>query len=115
MSTPLCELCFKTELLGCDSPLEIGGLEPYTAYYFFLEDKFGNNYTGQFQTDIGGNAVIDFTNYELPEGFFTPYSGEFEFSVSTSDTEKTFEDLLIGYAAYPCIIFSIKKLSDINP
>lgn len=101
-----CETCFHSQIPSCaDEIIVNAGLTPSTLYYYVITDKFGNKYTNDVTTTLGGLMIIDTS--ELPEGLITPYSGDFTLEIY--DMDDNLMEYSIGAVDYSCITLSAFK------
>lgn len=103
-----CPKCFEFTLSDClDSFVVDAGLIPETTYYYRITDKFGNKYSGSFETTNDGRFTIDVDDF--PQGLFTAYSGAFTLEVSLNLIPFSPVNFWLCDVEYPCISFSFGK------
>lgn len=79
-----CGNTFFDYISNCGSTIKVNALLfPAVPYTWLLKDKFGNNYSGISIADEEGFITIDVT--DLPDGFFTPWSGTFVLHIEDED------------------------------
>lgn len=105
MSINLCDTCKEITAVTCYGFLRLDiGQAVNTNYTAFIEDKFGNFFKQSVISDGVGSVTLNIDNF--PDGLFTPYSGKFTFSLSTSSLNSTYETLNIDSDVYHCILLS---------
>lgn len=103
-----CSTCFEFTLSECVEGIKVsGGLIADTEYFYRITDKFGNRYTKEFTTDIGGAFLIDPDDF--PAGLFTKYAGSFILEVSEDDINFVPVELTFCEQTYKCIKFDFVK------
>lgn len=79
-----CPSCLKVKLSSCNAGITLSaGLTPGQDYKWIITDKFDNKYSADVMADYLGRLFID--PAELPNGFFSPYSGEFNLIIEDED------------------------------
>lgn len=82
-----CGLTFFDHLSNCNNSIRVNALlEPATPYVWCIKDKFNKEYTGNSISNADG--FIDILLSDLPDGFFTPFSGSFSLSILDGDCRK---------------------------
>lgn len=83
-----CSAFFIDHISNCNERIRVNALlEPATPYEWCIRDKFGKEYTGQSVSNAEG--FIDIEIADLPDGFFTPYSGLFSLIILDGQCKKT--------------------------
>lgn len=104
MALTSCESCFVQSVGSCSAAVTLSvGLTAATAYTVWLQDKFETIYKQDVTSDGSGNIELDLEAIDLA---FTPYSGEYLITISTSDETNTAESLTISGSTYSCINMS---------
>ena len=99
-----CESCYVMTADTCSETVTLAvGLTPATEYVIWMQDKFNTTYNQIITSDGSGSLVLDLSAVDLA---FTPYSGSYELSVSTSYYTNTTEQLTIATVNYNCINLS---------
>lgn len=95
-------------LVQCPEGIKVNAVAnagPYAALRWQLTDKFNHEYTGEVITNGDGGFTIPVA--DLPEGFLTPFSGDFELKVLDIDNDGRPVPLLVaGY--FDAIRFNVK-------
>jgi hypothetical protein len=79
-----CGTVYKDAISNCTAFIRVNALlQPATPYEWMITDKFGKEYTGQSITNV--NGFFDIQLIDLPDGFFTPYSGVFKLEILHED------------------------------
>lgn len=82
-----CRNSFIDTISNCMTSIRVNALlVPATPYTWLITDKFGNQYTGESITD--GAGFFDIAVGDLPDGFFTAYSGEFKLEILDGNCRK---------------------------
>lgn len=101
-----CSECLELSFATCNY-LEFDlGLEGDTAYWIWIEDKFGTIYKQPVLTDVDGNFTLNPNDY--PDGLFNEYN-KFTLSISSSETVNDNIAFTYGYVEYECVLFSFYK------
>ena len=104
MALTQCESCNIQTVDTCsDTATLITGLNPATQYTVFMQDKFDTIYKQTITSNGSGNLVLDLDAVDLA---FTPYSGDYLITISTSADTNTTESLTIAGGTYNCINMS---------
>lgn len=104
MALTQCESCFLQPVESCSTNVTLAvGLTASTAYTVWLQDKFETFYKQDVTSDLSGNIELDLEAVDLS---FTPYSGDYLVTVSTSSDTNTTEQLTIATVHYNCINLS---------
>lgn len=71
-----CGHTFFDHISNCNTAIRVNALlQPATPYTWCIRDKFDKEYTGVSISNADGFIDIDLV--DLPDGFFTPFSGSF--------------------------------------
>ncbi len=104
MALTQCESCFLQPVESCSTNVTLAvGLTASTAYTVWLQDKFETIYKQTITSNGSGNLVLDLDAVDLA---FTPYSGDYLITISTSADTNTTESLTIAGGTYNCINMS---------
>jgi hypothetical protein len=85
------------------------GLTPATLYYWYIEDKFSNVYTGSATTDVSGFLSIPLADF--PEAYFNEYAGTFILWLQTSISASSPVNLTFSGTVYECISLSFVEMT----
>ena len=104
MALTQCESCYLQTVEACSAAVTLSvGLTPATAYTVWMQDKFETIYKQDVTSDLSGNIELDLEAVDLS---FTPYSGDYLITISTSADTNTTEQLTIATVHYNCINLS---------
>ena len=98
-----CNNSFYDYISNCTTAIRVNALlTPATPYQWVITDKFTNEYSGEAITNADGFFDIEIS--ALPDGFFTPFAGEYKLEVFEDNCRKV--DFKIA-KFYDEIIFSV--------
>lgn len=102
-----CKCCFEDYICKCvpyGSTITLNSfLTPLHEYTYVITDKFANKYTGTAISDNLGHLEIN--TADVPEGFFTEFSGHFKLEIMDSDKCTPINFLMVG--EYGCVEFDV--------
>ncbi len=110
MKQSLCTECYQLTLDQCEDVILIPtGLGDTVTVYWEIEDKFGNCYIGDTDTDADGFLSID--KSQFVSGVFNRYSGKYTFIVTSVGAPPpnpvcTPIDMTICEETYGCVSLS---------
>lgn len=100
-----CSDAFHDFISNCNTTLRVNALLlPATTYTWVITDKFQKEYSGTALTN--GDGFMDIAIADLPEGFFTEFSGAFHLEIFETDTCKKASFKMARY--YDAIDFDVK-------
>lgn len=74
-----CPVIFTDYLINCFDEIQVNTQLRAGVYSWVIKDKFQKEYWGDIDLDSSGGFAIPLTS--LPDGLFTPYSGDFTLQV----------------------------------
>ena len=108
MGLSQCDSCTFVEFVSCETTITLPiSFTPVGTNYLWINDQHNHNYTAEI-TDTDGVLTVDLSGIDRT---FTSASGDFEMSISTSETENTYERFTVGYTEFNCIVATFIDLS----
>ena len=117
MQKSLCNGCYLLTLDQCDDVIVIPtGLGDTVTVYWEIEDKFGNIYYGDTDTDADGFISLD--KSQFTKSIFTKYSGKYTFTVTSvgappTDPVCSVVDMTICDDTYNCVTLEFTDKTEI--
>ncbi len=101
MTLSLCDSCALVEFVSCDTTITLPiTFTPVGTAFLWINDQHNHNYTATI-VDTAGVLTVDLSGIDRT---FTSASGDFEMSISTSETENTYDEFTVGYTQFTCMI-----------
>lgn len=81
-----CSNAFYDNISNCNTAIRVNALlSPATPYTVIIKGKFGKEYSVDIVTN--GDGFFDVAIADLPDGFFTPFSGAFSLEIMDGTSE----------------------------